>query len=52
MKYKNYSSNLSQADSYHFPDVRKEIEAGKRALMGIDDIALTRYTCYNENSQK
>lgn len=31
---------------YHFPDVRKLIEAVKGAIHEIDDIALTRYACY------
>ena len=31
---------------YHFPDVRKLIEAVKAAIHEIDDIALTRYACY------
>jgi DNA-damage-inducible protein D len=32
--------------AYHFPDIRKVIEAGKGAKHEIEDILLTRHACY------
>jgi DNA-damage-inducible protein D len=38
--------NAGEKISYHLPDVRKMIKAGKGAEKQIDDILLTRYACY------
>jgi len=55
-KWENFSKVVDKAKEacknaggkvvYHFPDVRKVIEAGKGAQHEIDDILLTRYACY------
>ena len=55
-KWENFEKVISKAKiacstagieiADHFPDIRKEIEAGKGAMMEIYDIALTRYACY------
>ena len=45
-KAKESCSNAGEKVAYHFPDVRKVIEAGKGAQHEIDDILLTRYACY------
>jgi len=45
-KAKESCHNAGEKIPYHFPDVRKVIEAGKGALHEIDDILLTRYACY------
>jgi DNA-damage-inducible protein D len=45
-KAKESCSNAGEKIAYHFPDVRKVIEAGKGAQHEIDDILLTRYACY------
>ncbi|MEO8147152.1 MAG: DNA damage-inducible protein D [Bacteroidia bacterium] len=45
-KAKDSCINAGEEIIYHFPDVRKVIEAGKGALHEIEDIALTRYACY------
>lgn len=45
-KAKESCKNAGQKTADHFPDVRKVIEAGKGAIMEIDDILLTRYACY------
>lgn len=46
LKAKDASKNAGEEALYHFPDIRKVIEAGKGAQHIIDDIALTRYACY------
>jgi len=43
---KDSCSNAGEEVAYHFPDVRKVIEAGKGAQQIVNDIALTRYACY------
>ncbi|MBN1338978.1 MAG: DNA damage-inducible protein D [Bacteroidales bacterium] len=45
-KAKDSCLNAGEQPEYHFPDVRKVIEAGKGAQHEIDDILLTRYACY------
>ena len=45
-KAKEACENAGEKVVYHFPDVRKVIEAGKGAHHEIDDILLTRYACY------
>ena len=45
-KAKESCSNAGEKIEYHFPDVRKVIEAGKGAHHEIDEILLTRYACY------
>ena len=45
-KAKEACTNAGETIAYHFPDVRKVIEAGKGAHHEIDDILLTRYACY------
>ena len=45
-KAKDAARNAGEKPEYHFPDVRKVIEAGKGAQHEIDDILLTRYACY------
>ena len=45
-KAKDACKNAGETIIYHFPDVRKVIEAGKGAQHTIEDIALTRYACY------
>ena len=45
-KAKESCSNAGEEIAYHFPDVRKVIEAGKGAHHEIDEILLTRYACY------
>jgi len=45
-KAKDACSNAGEEPGYHFPDVRKVIEAGKGAQHEIGDILLTRYACY------
>jgi DNA-damage-inducible protein D len=43
---KEACKNAGEEIIYHFPDLRKVIEAGKGAQQIIDDAALTRYACY------
>lgn len=45
-KAKEACKNAGEEIIYHFPDIRKVIEAGKGAQQTIDDVALTRYACY------
>ncbi len=49
---KNSNNNVHD----HFVDINKVIEAGKGAIMEVDDIVLTRYACYlvaqNADSRK
>jgi DNA-damage-inducible protein D len=45
-KAKDACKNADEEIMYHFPDIRKVIEAGKGAQHNIEDIALTRYACY------
>jgi DNA-damage-inducible protein D len=45
-KAKEACTNAGEQPKYHFPDVRKVIEAGKGAQHEIDEILLTRYACY------
>jgi len=46
VKAKDACRNAGFSEADHFPDVRKEIEAGKGARQEIGDILLTRYACY------
>ena len=43
---KESCKNAGEEVNYHFPDLRKVINAGKGAKHEIDDILLTRYACY------
>jgi DNA-damage-inducible protein D len=45
-KAKDACRNAGEEIIYHFPDLRKVIEAGKGAQHTIEDMALTRYACY------
>lgn len=45
-KAKDAATNADEEIAYHFPDVRKVIDAGKGAKHEIDDTLLTRYACY------
>ncbi|MFT3949002.1 MAG: DNA damage-inducible protein D [Agriterribacter sp.] len=45
-KAKDAATNAGEEIAYHFPDVRKVIDAGKGAKHEIDDMLLTRYACY------
>lgn len=45
-KAKDSCKNAAEEVTYHFPDIRKVIDAGKGAKHEIDDILLTRYACY------
>ncbi len=46
IKAKEACTNAGEQPKYHFPDVRKVIEADKGAQHEIDEILLTRYACY------
>ncbi len=45
-KAKDACINAGEEIEYHFPDIRKTIQMPKGAEKGINDILLTRYSCY------
>lgn len=45
-KAKEACRNAGELVENHFPDIRKMVEIGSKTERPLDDIALTRYTCY------
>jgi len=45
-KAKTACSNAGEEIEDHFPNIQKNVEAGKGAQHMVDDIVLTRYACY------
>jgi DNA-damage-inducible protein D len=45
-KAKESCKNAGEEIENHFPDVRKMVGIGSKTERLIDDIALTRYACY------